>query len=368
MTAWDDMNQEMTPLPLDGEMAERLLAGRVALEDAPPGYGPVLRLFDAASADSSAEELERETEAVAAFAQAVRSSRAAPSSGRASRRFGLTRTRLVALAIVAGLATTTGLAAAGSLPGAAQDIASRVLEKLGISVPGANEHSGKRPDDRGRSATAPAPGKLSRSGTTFGVAGATSAVWLADGTAGTAGTASPTPAGFGARRLGPLRVAETSADGEGGTEGQHQEQMTNAADGEGDPVSPKPTGNEASEAVRRDGSAGAARPSRREPEKGSRARAAKEARPNPAAQDKRYDRPEDKRPSTRGDAVRRGSPPAGGSMTPPGGAPAPPSGAPGPPPSGGGGPTTPPPPVPPTGGNGSGGPPNPPPEPPPRRP
>jgi hypothetical protein len=365
MTAWDDMNHEMTPLPLDGEMAERLLAGRVALEDAPPGYGPVLRLFDAASADPSAEELERETEAVAAFATAVRSSRAAPSSARASRRFGLTRTRLVALAIVAGLATTTGLAAAGSLPGAAQDIASRVLEKLGISVPGANEHSGKRPDDRGRSATAPAPGMLSRLGTTFGVAGATAAVWLADG------TASPAPAGIGARRSGPLRVAQTSADGEGGAEDQHQEQMTNAADGEGDPVSPKPTGNDASEAVRRDGSAGTARPSRREPEPGTRAPTAKEARPSPAAQDNRYDRPADKRATTRGDAVRRSSPPAGGSMAPPGGAPAPPSGAPGSPPSGGAVATTPPappPPDPPTGGNGSGGPPNPPPVPPPRRP
>ena len=116
MTAWGDMNQEMTPLPLDAETAERLLAGRVAVEDAPPGYGPVLRLLDAASADASAEELRRESEAVAAFAHTVRSSRASWST-RASMPFGLTRARLVALAIVAGLADRDGRGGRGLAPG-----------------------------------------------------------------------------------------------------------------------------------------------------------------------------------------------------------------------------------------------------------
>jgi hypothetical protein len=354
MTAWGDMNQEMTPLPLDGETAERLLAGRVAVEDAPPGYGPVLRLLDAASADVSAEELRRESEAVAAFSHAVRSSRAPSRSTRASMPFGLTRARLVALAIVAGLATTTGLAAAGSLPGAAQDIASRVLEKLGISVPAANAHPGTRAEDPGGSATA--PGALSRpgsSGTTFRVAGAIAADWFADGTAGQG------PAGTGARRWGRHGVGETSADGDGATEDQHQEQTTNAG-GEECPVSPKPADAEASQAARRDGSAGAAGPSRREPETGARAPAVKEARPGPAAPDNRSDRKEDERPATRDDAARRDSPPAPGSGASPGGAPGPPSG-------GASSTTPPPPPVPPPAGGGPGGSPNPPPSPPPRR-
>ena len=306
MTAWGDMNQEMTPLPLDAETAERLLAGRVAVEDAPPGYGPVLRLLDAASADASAEELRRESEAVAAFAHAVRSSRASSWSTRASMPFGLTRARLVALAIVAGLATATGVAAAGSLPGAAQDIASRVLEKLGISVPGANEHSGTRADDRGGSART--SGALSRpgsSGTTFHVAGAIAAVRFADGTAGQG------PAGTGARRLGRRGVGETSADGDGATEDRTRSRRR---------MPP------AARRTRSARSRPATKQARLRDRDGARAPAVKEARPGPAAQDNRYDRKEVKRPSTRDDAARRDSPPAPGSGAPPGGAPGPPSG------------------------------------------
>jgi hypothetical protein len=157
MTVWGDMDHEVQPLPLDSETAERLLAGRVAPEDAPPGYGPVVRLLDAASADAAGDQLEHESEGVAAFALAVRSSAAANSVS--PRRFtmplALSRARLVAAALAAALVTTTGLAAAGSLPGAAQDVASEMLAKLGVSVPGPNDHAGTNPDERGSSGTAP---------------------------------------------------------------------------------------------------------------------------------------------------------------------------------------------------------------------
>lgn len=157
MTVWGDMDHEVQPLPLDSETAERLLAGRVAPEDAPPGYGPVVRLLDAASADAAGDQLEHEREGVAAFALAVRSSAAANSVS--PRRFNmplaLSRARLVAAALAAALVTTTGLAAAGSLPGAAQDVASEMLAKLGVSVPGPNDHAGTNPDERGSSGTAP---------------------------------------------------------------------------------------------------------------------------------------------------------------------------------------------------------------------
>jgi hypothetical protein len=47
----------MEPRPLDEETANRLLAGWIASEDAPPGYGPVVRLLDASAAEVAAEEL-----------------------------------------------------------------------------------------------------------------------------------------------------------------------------------------------------------------------------------------------------------------------------------------------------------------------
>lgn len=135
------MDYEMQPLPLDSETADRLLAGCVAAEDAPPGYGPVVRVLEAASAEPSAEELEREAEAVAAIAAAVRSSARPDFSS--PRRFSmpstLSRARLVAAALAAALASTAALASAGSLPLAAQDVASEMLAKVGISVPGATE-------------------------------------------------------------------------------------------------------------------------------------------------------------------------------------------------------------------------------------
>jgi hypothetical protein len=157
MSVWGDMDYEMQPLPLDWETAERLMSGRVAPEDAPPGYGPVVRLLDAASAEASAEELANEREGVVAFALAVGSSRPTDSvSPRGfSMPFSFSRARLVAAALATALAATAGLASAGSLPGAAQDVASEVLAKLGVSVPGPNDSAGTHPDVRGSSATAP---------------------------------------------------------------------------------------------------------------------------------------------------------------------------------------------------------------------
>jgi hypothetical protein len=152
MTVWGDMDYEMQPLPLDGETADRLLAGRIAPEDAPPGYGPVVRLLDAASADAGADELEHESEMVAAFALVARSSAPAGSvPRRLTMPFTLSRVRLAAAGVMAALVTSAGLASAGSLPGAAQDVASEMLAKLGISVPGPNDRAGTNPHDRGNS-------------------------------------------------------------------------------------------------------------------------------------------------------------------------------------------------------------------------
>jgi hypothetical protein len=166
MTVWSDMDYKMRPLPLDGETADRLLAGRVAPEDAPPGYGPVVRLLDAASAGGTAEELEHESEALVAFALALRSSE--PTASVPHLRLSVpstpTRARIVTVALAAALATTAGMVSAGALPGAAQGVASQLLDKLGVSIPGSNDRAGTSPDDRGRSGTAhsapPAAGEV----------------------------------------------------------------------------------------------------------------------------------------------------------------------------------------------------------------
>jgi hypothetical protein len=54
----------------------------------------------------------------------------------------------------AALAAMSGVAYAGTLPGAAQSVASDMLSALGVSVPGHNDHAGTYPDVRGASSTA----------------------------------------------------------------------------------------------------------------------------------------------------------------------------------------------------------------------
>jgi hypothetical protein len=157
MTFWSDMDSEMQPLPLDSDTADRLLAGLVAPEGAPAGYGRVVRLLEAASAEASSEELAREPETVAAMAAALRSrvNRNAASSRRSFMPFALSRPRLTAVVLAAAFAASVGVASAGSLPGAAQDVASEMLAKVGITVSGANDIAGTRPDVRGNSASVP---------------------------------------------------------------------------------------------------------------------------------------------------------------------------------------------------------------------
>lgn len=154
MTFWSDMEYEGYRVPLDLDTADRLLAGTVAPADAPPGYAEVTRLLDHASAEATDDDLGREAEMVALLAATVRSSpRTHPSSPRRSfMPFALSRPRLTAALVAAGLACSAGLASAGALPGAAQQVASDMLAKVGISVPGPNEHADDHPATRGKSA------------------------------------------------------------------------------------------------------------------------------------------------------------------------------------------------------------------------
>jgi hypothetical protein len=148
VSLWDDFDCEMQRLPLDVQTADRLLSGSVPPEDAPPGFGEVASLIAAASAVGPASRT-REEQTLAMLVAAVRSSH--NETNPPPRRSSVHRLKIAAAAATAALACATGLAFAGSLPGAAQDVASDMLALLGVTVPGPNENAGTNPGVRGQS-------------------------------------------------------------------------------------------------------------------------------------------------------------------------------------------------------------------------
>jgi len=147
------LESEMQRLPLDTDTADRLLAGSVAPEDAPPGYAGVATLLAAVADSPAAGDFSRESETVGLIAAVVRSSQ--PKTTEPRRRSIVPRLRLATAFATVALAATTGLAFAGSLPGAAQDVASTMLAEVGVSVPGSNSNAGDHPNVRGKSSDAP---------------------------------------------------------------------------------------------------------------------------------------------------------------------------------------------------------------------
>jgi hypothetical protein len=65
------------------------------------------------------------------------------------------RLRFSTAFVLAALCSAASLAFASGLPGAAQDVASEMLAKVGVTVPGPNSNAGDHPTVRGRSADAP---------------------------------------------------------------------------------------------------------------------------------------------------------------------------------------------------------------------
>ncbi|MFN8028628.1 MAG: hypothetical protein U0W40_20410, partial [Acidimicrobiia bacterium] len=88
---------------LDRETAERMLDGRVAPDDAPPGYGVVARVVAVLRSAGGDEAVDRRLGAGAALAG---------SAGRSGFRL-----RVAALTAVMGGTVLFGLAGAGALPG-----------------------------------------------------------------------------------------------------------------------------------------------------------------------------------------------------------------------------------------------------------
>jgi hypothetical protein len=147
--------------PLDDRSVNRLLNGEVTAEDAPPGYARVAALLSAARPVPATTELPLEAAMVSVMQSAI--STEAPLASTSTRRKKMLgkvlSAKAAALAGVVMLTATGAAAATGSLPGAAQQVASDALAKVGISVPGPNSHAGEHPDSRGSSAVHTSNGK-----------------------------------------------------------------------------------------------------------------------------------------------------------------------------------------------------------------
>jgi hypothetical protein len=133
----DDDPEPMVPtlmVPLDDDTAERLLAGRLHPEDAPPGYAEVARVLRAAAGPASPEELAGREAALAGF----RAARDGPGLGRAEGHVvrAPMRARLAALAL-AGV-----LIAGGALTGGGVWIADGALTALGLRSPSGGPSTG----------------------------------------------------------------------------------------------------------------------------------------------------------------------------------------------------------------------------------
>jgi hypothetical protein len=131
-------------LPLDDDTAERLLAGRLHPEDAPPGYAEVTRLLRAAAGPPSPEELAGEEGALGMF-RAARSRRG-PVGAR--RRPAPARSRMVALTL-AGTLVAAALWIGGGVPTAGEAlvaggvwIADGARSALGLGSPSGGPSSG----------------------------------------------------------------------------------------------------------------------------------------------------------------------------------------------------------------------------------
>ena len=135
MTARDGFPREMDPFALDPGTSEGLVTGVVDAGDAPPEYRAVARTLHGLREFPESAEATDDPAAVERIAAAVvLERRARPrrhTIGFASRAAWLA----AAVTIAGGVSVAGGLASAGALPEPAQNFASAVLGKVGISVP-----------------------------------------------------------------------------------------------------------------------------------------------------------------------------------------------------------------------------------------
>ena len=149
MSDWNDLPDEMRKLQLDPGTIDRLLAGEVEPDDAPPGYSEVARVLQAAVGAHDGDELALEASHVAIAMELVRqpSPASTPSDRRSRKLSRIHRLKVGGLVVVGALVGSTGLAAAGVLPDAAQDAVSNVFDRVGITIPASGDHPATSGDE-----------------------------------------------------------------------------------------------------------------------------------------------------------------------------------------------------------------------------
>jgi hypothetical protein len=148
-------------LMLDERTGDHLLDGLLGPQEVPAEYVAVVDIVRALTLPPSRAELSMQTVAVeAALTElALRptprgSKTPIPASGqRWSERSRFFRAKVASLVLVGTLIGTTGLAAAGALPAPLQDAASKVLAKVGISVPTSGGHPASSGEEISKTAT-----------------------------------------------------------------------------------------------------------------------------------------------------------------------------------------------------------------------
>jgi len=152
MTTWRDLPDEMRMLRLDDHTADRVLAGAVPPDDAPPGYAEAARVTRALVAPATADEFRLQARTVGGMRAVIAEQQAGPAPIRRRRHMRRFMPLKVGSVVVAGtLVLGTGMAMAGALPAGAQSVAATVLSKVGITVPNPNadSHAPTHPDNHG---------------------------------------------------------------------------------------------------------------------------------------------------------------------------------------------------------------------------
>jgi hypothetical protein len=160
MTDRNELVDELRGGWLDTDTLDRMLAGGVHPDDAPPGYSEVAGVLLAVAEVGDGRDLVHQAAHVALAMELVQQRSPVPSSlDRRSRRASTgTRSRshrgkIGALVVIGALVGSTGLAAAGVLPDAAQDAFSHALDKVGITVPAGSDRPASSGEELSGTAT-----------------------------------------------------------------------------------------------------------------------------------------------------------------------------------------------------------------------
>jgi len=136
---------------LDFDTADRMAAGTMAVDDAPPGFQAVAVVIRQLGAPDTVAERLGGHEVVASMRAVLSHVAAPPAYRRRAPRSRGSLVRLAAVSTVGALVLFGALGSANALPGAAQRIATSILAPFGLDVGNPNQHAGTNPDTRGQS-------------------------------------------------------------------------------------------------------------------------------------------------------------------------------------------------------------------------